>query len=401
MGGSAQNHRESGPLLAAKSAGGLMSREQIPVTPGIITWARERAGFTREAAAATFKKIAAWEAGEAFPTYPQLEKLADSFKVPVAVFFFPEPPDLPSIRETFRTLGSDQFDQIPPKIRLLLRKALTFQMSLSELNSGRNPAERLITRDLTFQPNASIDTIAESVRAYLGVPIEQQFGWRDIEAALEHWRDVFLSVGVYVFKDQFRQDDFSGFCLYDDEFPIIYVNNTTTKTRQIFTLFHELAHLLFHTSGVDTLDDDYIAALRQDEKRIEIICNRLAARLLVPEDVFDRAFSGRPATEATAEGLATLFKVSREFIFRKFLDRRLITTDEYTAAAARWAEQKKPGKGGDHYNTKIAYLGKEYIDLAFSQYYQNRIDEVQLADYLDTKPRNLATLEEYMARRAR
>jgi Zn-dependent peptidase ImmA (M78 family) len=377
-----------------------MPREQIPVTPGMITWARERAGFTPEAAAVTFKKIAAWEAGEAFPTYPQLEKLADTFKVPVAVFFFPQPPDLPSIKETFRTLGSEQFDQIPSKIRLLLRKALTFQMSLAELNSGRNPAERLITRDLAFQPNTSIGRIADSVREYLGVPLEQQFGWRDTEVALEHWRDALLSVGVHVFKDQFRQDDFSGFCLYDDEFPIVYINNTTTKTRQIFTLFHELAHLLFHTSGIDTLNDDYIDALPRDEKRIEIICNRLAARLLVPEDAFDRAFSGRPATETTAEELAALFKVSREFIFRKFLDRDLITMHNYTAAAARWATQKKDRTGGDHYNTKIAYLGKEYINLAFRRYYQNRIDETQLADYLDTKPRNLAMLEDYMARRA-
>ena len=156
----------------------------MPVTPGLITWARERAGFTRKAAAVTFKKIAAWEAGEAFPSYPQLEKLADTFKVPIAVFFFPEPPDLPSIKETFRTLGSEQFDQIPPRIRLLLRKALTFQMGLSELSGGRNLAERLITRDLTFQPNASIDTIANSVRAYLGVPIEQHLVG---EISKQHW----------------------------------------------------------------------------------------------------------------------------------------------------------------------------------------------------------------------
>jgi Zn-dependent peptidase ImmA (M78 family) len=246
----------------------------------------------------------------------------------------------------------------------------------------------------------SVGTVANSVREYLGIPLEQQFGWRNNDAALENWRQALVSVGVYVFKDQFRQDDFSGFCLYDDEFPIIYVNNTTAKTRQIFTLFHELAHLIFHTSGVDTLNDDYIDALPKDEKRIEVICNRLAARFLVPEDVFDRAFTGRPASEATAEELAGLFKVSREFIFRKLLDRDLISEDDYRRAAKRWAAQKKPGTGGDHYNTKIAYLGPEYINLAFSQYYRNRIDEAQLADYLDTKPKNLATLEEYASRRA-
>ncbi len=378
-----------------------MRNEAIPITPSIVTWARKRAGFSLEDAQLEFKKIAEWEGDdEVYPTYPQLEKLADKFKVPIAVFFFPEPPDLPSISETFRTLGSEQFDLIPSKVRLLLRKARAFQIGLEELNDGRNPAERLITRDLSFQPNASIDTIANSIRKYLGVPLEQQFGWRDNDAALENWRQALGLCGVYVFKDQFRQDDFSGFCLYDDEFPIIYVNNTTAKARQIFTLFHELAHLLFHTSGIDTLNDDYIDTLPKDDKRIEVICNRLAARLLVPENVFDRAFEGHPASEATAEELAALFKVSREFIFRKFLDRELISEDDYKRAAKRWAAQKKPGKGGDHYNTKIAYLGPEYINLAFSQYYRNRIDHAQLADYLDTKPKNLATLEEYASRRA-
>ncbi len=382
-----------------------MKYDPLPITSEVVTWARARAGYaTAEDAAEQLKlkKLVQWEDANdpALPTYPQLEKLADAFKVPIAVFFFPEPPDLPPISETFRTLESEQFDQIPPRMRLLLRKARAFQISLEELSSGRNRAERLITREMAFEPTASVDTIAETVRDYLGIPLEQQFEWRDIEDALEHWRQALLSVGVYVFKDQFRQNDFSGFCLYDQEFPIIYVNNTTTKTRQIFTLFHELAHLLFHTSGVDTPDDSYIDDLANSAQRIEVICNHLAAKLLVPEDAFERAFVGRPANEATAEYLAALFKVSREFIYRKLLDRGLISEDEYQRAAQRWTAQKKKGKGGDHYNTKIAYLGPEYINLAFSEFYRNRIDEAQLADYLDTKPKNLGALEEYMSRRA-
>lgn len=381
-----------------------MRYEPIPVTPALITWARKRAGYSLEDAVdkLKLKKIRQWEEIDTstFPSYPQLEKMADAFKVPIAVFFFPEPPDLPPISETFRTLGSEQFELIPSKIRLLLRKARAFQIGLAELNNGRNPAERLITRDLSFDPRVSIDTIAESVREYIGIPLEQQYSWRDDATALKNWRHALLNVGVYVFKDQFRQDDFSGFCLYDDEFPIIYVNNTTTETRQIFTLFHELAHLLFHTSGVDEVDDHYINTLPDNEKRIEVICNRLAAHLLVPEEVFERVFRGRPASETTAKELAALFNVSREFIFRKFLDRQLISSHDYTRAVEKWNAQKKKGPGGNHYNTKITYLGQEYINLAFSQYYQNRIDEAELADYLDTKPKNLGTLEEYMSRRA-
>lgn len=372
----------------------------MPVTPEVVTWARERAGFSVIAAAADFRKIAQWEAGKAFPSYPQLEKMAEKFKVPVAVFFFPAPPDLPPIEETFRTLGADQIAEIPPRIRLLLRKARTFQMGLEELHAGRNPAERLITRDLAVRPTDQIEEIAAAVRAYLGVTMEQQFAWGDAETALEEWRNVLLRVGVYVFKDQFREPDYSGFCLYDDEFPIIYVNNTTAKTRQIFTLFHELAHLLFHTSGVDTTDIGFVDELVGDDRRIEVICNRMAACLLVPEETFDAALSGQAPTEATATKLAQLFSVSREFIFRKFLSRDLITPAEYERSARRWVEQGQRGSGGDHYNTKIAYLGTEYINLAFQRFYQNRIDYNQLADILDTKPKNLTRLEEYASRRS-
>jgi transcriptional regulator with XRE-family HTH domain len=75
-----------------------MAREQIPVNKKLIEWARKRAGLTLAEAAVKFNHIAAWETGTSFPTYPQLERLADEFKLPVAVFFSPKPPTLPPIR---------------------------------------------------------------------------------------------------------------------------------------------------------------------------------------------------------------------------------------------------------------------------------------------------------------
>ena len=374
--------------------------EELPITPAIITWARERAGYTLDAAKGQFKKIAKWETGELYPTYPQLEKLADAFKVPVAVFFFPEPPDLPPLTENFRTLGSELFDEIPPRIRLLIRKARAYQLSLEELFDGRNPSKRLITRDLRFDPTTSVEEIAAEVRDYLGITLEQQFNWPSndsCDTALKHWRAALWEAGVYVFKDQFRQEDYSGFSLYHDEFPVIYVNNTTAKTRQIFTLFHELGHLIFETSGIDTPDDSYIDRMSEPNRRIEIICNRLAASILVPEDVFDQMLADGNSTEARAEELANYFKVSREFIYRKFLDRSLVSVDDYEAAAQKWANQKKPSDGGNSYYSKISYLGSDYINLVFSRYYQNRISEAELAEYLDTKPRHLASLEQYVS----
>lgn len=376
-----------------------MAYEELPVTPSLITWARSRAGISLNDASQTFRKIQAWEEGLSAPTYPQLEQLADAFKVPIAVFFFPEPPSVPNIGETFRTLPDAEFEQIPGKIRLLLRKAKALQLNLMELTGGRNPSTRLITRDIVFSTGMNLREMAEVVRGYLQVSLDEQRSWPDDETALKRWRDALFSAGIYVFKDAFRVDEFSGFCLYDEIFPLIYVNNSSAKTRQMFTLFHELAHLLFHTSGIDTIHDEFISTLATEAQRTEILCNRFAAEFLLPEGAFAAAVRGLAADEDTAERIAATFHVSREVVFRRFLDRGLISQQIYNQTAERWAEQRQgAGAGGDYYWTKLAYLGRDYVALALSQYRQNRIDERQLADYLDVKPKNLASIEDYFAR---
>ena len=382
----------------------------MSINPDIITWARERAGFKLrdQKMLKQFPKLEEWESGHGRPTYPQLEKLADKLKVPVSVFYFPERPDLPDIEETFRTLGSEFIEEIPPKVRLLLRKAQAFQIGLDELNHGRNPAAHVITQEMRPRIGASVDTIAQDVRSFLGITFEEQFGWKNTDLAFKEWRKAFYNSGIYVFKDAFGQENYkySGFSLYDDEFPVVFVNNSTARTRQIFTLFHELAHLLFKTSGVDTDTDGFMDDLQGDSQWIEFTCNRLAANVLTPDEVFNEVFRelngvGRISKEPRelAANLAHHFSVSRELIYRKFLDRNLVSQNEYENAAEVWSGQltSRSGGGIQYYNW-ITYLGREYISLAFERYYQNQITYEQLGDYLDIKPKNLGKLEDYLVR---
>jgi Zn-dependent peptidase ImmA (M78 family) len=370
-------------------------KDALPITPAVVQWARERAGFSIEDASRTFKKIGAWESGDAVPSYSQLEQMAEKFKCPVAVFFFPKPPDVPAVEKSFRTLTAEDFAAIPRTVRSFLRKGQAMQINLAELNDGKNQAPRLITRGLQFSTSTSLEGIAAEVRSYLGVSLEEQASWKSVEQALEAWREAFAQVGVFVFKDAFHAKDYFGFCLYDDEFPIVYVNNSCAKTRQIFTLFHELGHLLFQTSGIDIIDDEYIQHLAPNEQKIEAICNGLAAKVLVPDDVFDKMLYGRAADRDTATKLATYFSVSREVIYRKMLDRGLIEVGEYGDAAKLWESQIKPQQAGsgNYYNSHFTYLGPRYIDLAFTRYYQRRFDEIQLAEYLNIKPKNLPKFE--------
>lgn len=369
--------------------------ERIPITPSVLKWARERSGYTVEELIKYFKYYENWESGESFPTYNQLESLSDKFKCPIAVFFFPEPPEIEPIENSFRTLPDVEFEYMPRSVRMILRKARAMQLNLMELHEGKNPARRFIIRDLHLSLDQPISELASEVRAYLGTPLEEQISWDGIDEAFDNWRKILTAHGVYVFKDAFRDVGFSGICLYDNEFPIIFVNNTNVRSRQIFTLFHELAHLLFHTSGIDKVNDSYIRFLQNQERRIEIFCNQFAGAFLVPDADFLDSFLTIEINEPNISILADRYHVSREVILRKFLDNHIVTQEYYDRKSRDWADQITPsGTGGDYYYTQITYLGQPYIELALNKYHQKKIDAFKLGDYLNIKPKYLEKFEE-------
>lgn len=376
--------------------------DQIPISPAVLKWARERAGYSLEELSKNHKKLDEWENGESFPTYAQLEQLSDKLKCPVAVFFFPEPPETEDIEKSFRTLPEITLQQIPRTIKMLLRKAKAMQINLYELSDGINPAKNHILEDIKADVNTQIYETAKSIRDYLEVSVEDQSSWANVDKAFESWRKILNEHGIFVFKDAFKIPEFSGFCLYDPTFPIIYINNSLPKTRQIFTLFHELGHLLFNTSGVDKEHDDYIALLRNKEKEIEVFCNKFSGIFLVPDDDFNQTIKNIKVTDDSIQKIATKYKVSREVILRKLLDRKIVNKHFYDKKAEEWKGQisaEKKASSGDYYNNQITYLGDYYLNLAFTKFHQNKFNDQKLADYLNIKPKNVRNLEEKFARR--
>ena len=379
--------------------------QSIPVNPSVLRWARETAGIPVKDVARklgrkriTAETVAAWERGEGSPSYIQLEELAYKiYKRPLALFFFPEPPVEETPKQAFRTLPDQEIKLMSPRMRYMLRQAKSMQLNLVELYEGKNPSQSQIVRDLKFVPGIPISDMVIAVRKYLNVDLNEQFKWNSVDVAFKAWRKAFEECGVFVFKEAFKDDLFSGFCLYDERFPLIYVNNSKPDTRQVFTLFHELPHLLFGTGGVDKPLEDYIHFLQGDNKRIEVLCNSFAAAFLVPDDDFDQRIKTGTISDNTIGDLASLYCVSREVILRKFYDRRLVSQQFYEQKVKEWKKDKvKSGKGGDYYRNKGVYLGDSYIELVFSRLYQNRISVEQLADYLGVKVKSVPGMEELL-----
>ena len=376
------------------------------INPAIIKWARERSGYTLQDIAKSFKKdiatISYWESGEKAPTYRQLEKLADKFKRPTALFFFPEIPQEPNLVNQF-SLRSSEIEKLSPKIHLLLRQAAARQISLMELNMGVNPAESRIFRDLQARLGDSVTDLARRTREYLDIGVETQASWSNPKEALEIWRDRIEDKGIFVFKDAFREDFVDGFSLVHDQFPVIYLNNSMPHARQIFTLFHELAHLLFRRNGITR-------GVKIGGEKIERFCNRFSAEFLVPSADLETRLHFPDYDDTAIGDLASHYKVSRPVILLKLIDQRILKPADFKKMTKKWNEahesklekaaaSNKSG-GGDYYNTRAVYLGYRFIELAFGRYHQGGCSIEELSGHLNVKVKNLPGLEDRLLRKA-
>ena len=361
---------------------------KIKINNDILVWARQELNITQEEVAdrmgRNIEDIVNWEEGKDYPTYAQLEKLAYTiYKRPLAVFFFPNIPNIPKNNGKFRTLDNEIFNEIPTRIIELMNQARVMQLNLQELDS--NSRIRITELELDIHEQ----NFYEKLRDVLGVDLELQKKAKNMSDAFEMWRSAFYECGVYVFKEAFKDNSFSGFCLYDIKYPVIYINNSMSYSRQIFTLFHELCHILIKTSGIDKANDDYISRLELDNRKLETICNMFAGKFLVPTNDLLKLIDNVEINEKNIEKLSKKYSVSRDVILRKLLDMGKISKDAYEKKHSDYQDEmyRKPinNGGGNYYNTKKAYLGENYINDVCSNYYSGKIDLYETANYLNVR----------------
>ena len=351
--------------------------------------------------------IEAWETGAGAPTYVQLEKLAyEIYKRPLAIFYFPEPPQEEHPQRSFRRLPEEEFATLEPDTLYALREARARQLDLMELTGGVNPAERKIFDDVEFsyQDDAPVDAAAQ-VRKYLGVTVDKQSEWGSYDEALKEWRRRVQDAGIWVFKRSFKQSDVAGFCYVHDELPVVYLNNSQPKVRQIFTLFHELAHVLLGFDHIERSDVTYyLRFLEGEDHRKELACNRFANEFLVPTDDFVRHTAAWQRDDESFSRLSKRYFVSREVILRKYRDRGWVDSSFYRDTVERWrseregTENRPSGRGGNFYHTQVTYLGEKYLELVFKGYYRGSYGLEELASYLDVKANQVIGLEPFLHR---
>lgn len=372
---------------------------QPPINPQLLQWARTSLRLSLEEVAKRMKKpkniLLEWESGISSPSYVQLEKLAyEIYKRPIAIFFFPEIPFEDNPNTDFRSMPNEEIRYLSSNMLKIYRKAKILQLQIEELYEGEKPVPiNLIDR---FAGLTSSNSISEDIRGYFNIPLEEQFSWNSNSIAFKKWRNVIERNGIFVFKDSFQDDNYSGFCLYHDKYPIIFINNNFPLSRQIFTLFHELWHLLIKKGGISFRNSSILERYDEPYSLIEVDCNKFAGDFLVPIKSLD--INSCIVDESYIQNLAKKYSVSREVILRKYLNIGLINSDFYRSWADKWINEAGTPKksGGNYYLTKKQYLGENYINLVLGKYYQNKITLERLSDYLQIKEKNFNSFEHYI-----
>lgn len=256
---------------------------EVPITPEVLSWAVEESGYTDEQLAAhigvSLDDLASWKRGDTRPTLTPLKKLATKLHRQFATFLLPAPPKRGALRVQFRAIGSQPPRELSPMERRFLRRARRQQEIIGWLSQELNePAPRLPRHSPSDSPTEAGDVI----RDRLNIEFSQQANWTSPSRAFDHWREAVGDIGVTVFVYSLGRDSCNGFSLWHERAPVIVVSSAWREEARIFTLFHELGHLLLRGSSACL---ERVGRLRNDP--IERWCEQFSAAVLLLAGAID------------------------------------------------------------------------------------------------------------------
>ncbi len=341
---------------------------RVEISPEMLNWAVERAGMDPLDLIARFAKLPLWLEGEAQPTLKQLENFAKAVHVPIGYLFLPEPPDERLPIPDFRTLDGRQLARPSPNLMEMIYACQERQSWYADFARLHQEAELAFVGSATLEMPP--EDVAEQIRDTLGFSVEERRDCGNWTNALRMFirqadqTGVLVMASGVVFSNNKRSldvDEFRGFALVDRLAPLVFINGSDSKSAQMFTLAHELAHIWLGASALSNASAAPLTGFRREE----VWCNKVAAELLAPLAAVRAELHGDEALEQTLSRLARHFKVSTLVILRRLLDAGALDRPTFNAVwrseIQRLREIKQTsGGGGDFYRTTLSRVGHRF-----------------------------------------
>ena len=374
------------------------------INPERIAWCCADQGITPSElaselgiAAASIERVMAGKDGI---TFNQLRKIADYFSRGVLFFLETGPVDEAQVHTPqFRTLAN-QKPELSAKLKAFIERVEKQRAVYLSLREDLDDTDRpcFTPPDLPLQDPREAGRIA---RQWLDLTDENNFD--DYRAAVE-------ARGVLVFRSNgyngkwqiAKENPILGFTLYDPTCPVIVIKKQPWESRQSFTLFHELGHLLLHKAS--SIDDEQ--DLQSHEGR-EREANAFAGHLLVPDEFLAKIDDADQPDEVSQydEWLKEQRKawgVSGEMILRRLLDAGRLPQGQYKAYREWWEQSAITSKEGGnrmyrHREPKHVF-GDTFVRTVLDVLNARHITLAKASDYLDNlKISDLHQLESHYA----
>ena len=363
----------------------------IEVNHKVLVWARESLAITRNQASEktgiTAKRLVQFEEGEKQPTLDELKEFSKTYKRTIATLLLAKPPKEKPLPTDRRTIDSKDLGNFHEKTIMAVRKARALAQSFVELRQelGIDIPKFSLSASIQEQPQ----NVAAKIRKYLNLDELREI--ESINHALEAYIEKVESLGVAIFQLSLTQDKLRGFSIVDDVMPILGIKRGGEQaTAKIFTLFHELGHILLNEGGLCDLSE-------KTNIEIEKWCNAFSAEVLIPtsellkmEVVLEQKHSNNKiwAKKDLVE-LGNYFHVGPLAILRSLLENKLTTPVFYKEKHQAWNKPQfgraKHPEGKNIAKETIREKGRTYIWLAFNAYDQNRINLKDLSDFLGVR----------------
>jgi Zn-dependent peptidase ImmA (M78 family) len=382
------------------------------INPSLLIWAREQQGISVDFAVAKgFPKLSLWEAGAELPTMPQLRDLAHLYRRPSALFFMSAAPRPERARRDYRRHQASGSGALSPEARTEIRVCESRRDKALELATLLG--EPTLFGLEAIRQGADIEAAAARLRTALGIDETRLSALKKDKDALDYWISrieaqnvlVFRSITLSSFGTSYKE--IRGSSEYYEDYPWVLLNSQESERAQLFTLGHELAHLLLRETGICDLDEEEGG----DRRSIESFCNYFSAALLMPRSEIEPlvgVLSTNKMDKTTLEGIvyevSKAFHVSNEAAARRLLSLGYAERSFYLAVREeqietldlerKEAKEKEKGGGGQFYHRRImAWNGRTLCGLALGAYHADRISLTEAAETLRTKTEHLESIE--------
>jgi Zn-dependent peptidase ImmA (M78 family)/transcriptional regulator with XRE-family HTH domain len=338
---------------------------RVEVKPELLRWARERARQDIESLARRFPRISDWERGAAHPTLRQLEEFAKAVHAPIGYLFLREPPAEAVPIPDFRTMADAGVRRPSPDLLETIYICQQRQEWYRDFARANGDQQRAFVGSALV--TTGIEETARAMAAALGFDVAERARIATWSEALRQFIRQADALGVLVMVSgvvgnnnhrKLDPEEFRGFALSDALAPLVFINGADTKSAQMFTLAHELAHIFLGQSALSNSE-----AVTAPNQQVESWCNRVAAELLAPIALLRAEYDRGADPHLEAERLARRFKVSTLVILRRMHDAGGLTHNQLWQSYREELDRLRAvpsGSGGDFYLTQGARLSKRF-----------------------------------------